>query len=59
MNVNLLTLREMNLKIIQNFPLLSGDINLSPVPTQISENCSIFKKRGLHFFVHLNINSLI
>ena len=26
-------------------------------PTQISETCSVFKKRGLHF-VHLNIDSL-
>ena len=38
--------------------LLSGDINLNPGPTQISRSWSIFKKRGLHFIVHLNINSL-
>ena len=37
--------------------LLSGDINLNPGPTQISETWSLFRKRGLHF-VHLNINSL-
>ena len=36
---------------------LSGNINLSPGPTQISETWSVFKKRRLHF-VHLNINSL-
>ena len=32
--------------------LLSGDMNLNPGPTQISETWSVFKKRGLHF-VHL------
>ena len=37
--------------------MLSGNINLNPGPTQISETWSVFKKRGLHF-VHLNINSL-
>ena len=37
--------------------LLSGDKNLNPRPTQISETWSVFKKRGFHF-VHLNINSL-
>ena len=61
MNLNLLTLREMNYKDHTNsfrlILLLSGDINLNPGPTQISETWSVFKKRGLHF-VHLNINSL-
>ena len=38
--------------------LLSGDITLNPGPTQISRSWSIFKKRGLHFIAHLNINSL-
>ena len=61
MNFNLLTLREMNYKdhtkIFRLILLLSGDINLNPGPTQISETWSVFKKRGLHF-VHLNINSL-
>ena len=61
MNLNLLTLREMNYKDHTKFfrliLLLSGDMNLNPGPTQISETWSVFKKRGLHF-VHLNINSL-
>ena len=61
MNPNLLTLREMNykdlIKFLKLILLLSGDINLNPGPTQISETWSLFKKRGLHF-VHLNINSL-
>ena len=61
MNLNLLTLREMNYKDHTKFfrliLLLSGDINLNPGPTQISETWSVFKKRGL-YFVHLNINSL-
>ena len=61
MNLNLVTLREMNYKDHTKFfrliLLLSGDINLNPGPTQISETWSVFKKRGLHF-VHLNINSL-
>ena len=61
MNLNLLTLREMNdkdhIKCFRLILLLSGDINLNPGPTQISETWSVFKKRGLHF-VHLNINSL-
>ena len=61
MNLNLLTLREMNYKDHTKFfkliLLLSGDINLNPGPTQISETSSVFKKRGLHF-VHLNTNSL-
>ena len=60
-NLNLLTLREMNYRDHTKFSklilLLSGDINLSPGPTQISKIWSVFKKRGLHF-VHLNINSL-
>ena len=61
MNLNLLTLREMNYKDHTKFfrliLLLSGDINLNTGPTQISETWSVFKKRGLHF-VHLSINSL-
>ena len=61
LNLNLLTLREMNCKDHTKFfrliLLLSGDINLNPGPTQISKTWSVFKKRGLHF-VHLNINSL-
>ena len=61
MNLNLLTQREMNYKDHTEFfrliLLLSGDINLNPCPTQISETWSVFKKRRLHF-VHLNINSL-
>ena len=61
MNLNLLTLREMNYKDHTQFfrliLLLSGDMNLNPGPTQILETWSVFKKRGLHF-VHLNINSL-
>ena len=61
MNLNLLTLREVNYKDHTKFfrliLLLSDDINLNPGPTQISETWSVFKKRGLHF-VHLNINSL-
>ena len=61
MNLNLLTLREMNYKDHTKFfrliLLLSGDINLNSGHTQISETLSVFKKRGLHF-VHLNINSL-
>ena len=60
-NLNLLTLRKMNykdhIKFFRLILLLSGDINLNPDPTQISENWSVFKIRGLHF-VHLNINSL-
>ena len=56
MNLNLLTLREMNYKDHTKFfrliLLLSGDMNLNPGPTQISETWSVFKKRGLHF-VHL------
>ena len=58
MNLNLLTLREINYKDHTKFfrliLLLSGDINLNPGPTQISETWSVFKKRGLHL-VHLNI----
>ena len=61
MNLNLLTQRETNYKDHTNFfrliLLLSGDINLNPGPTQISETWSVFKKQELHF-VHLNINSL-
>ena len=61
MNLNLLTVREMNYKDHTKFfrliLLLSGDINLNPGPTQILETWLVFKKRGLHF-VHLNINSL-
>ena len=61
MNLNLLTLREMNYKDHRNFfrliLLLSGDINLNLGPTQISETWTVFKKRGLHI-IHLNINSL-
>ena len=61
MNLNLLTLREINYKDHTKFfrltLLLSGDINLNPAPNQISETWSVFKNRGLHF-VHLNINSL-
>ena len=61
MNFNLLTLREMNYKDHTKFfrliLQLSGNINLNPGPTQISETWSVFKKRRLHF-VHLNINSL-
>ena len=61
MNLSLLTLREMNYKDHTNFfrliLLLSGNIDLNPGPTQISETWSVFKKRGLHF-VHLNKNSL-
>ena len=61
MNLNLLTLREINYenhtKFFRLILLLSGDINLNPSPTQISETWSVFKKRGLHF-VNLNINSL-
>ena len=65
MNLNLLTLKEMNYKDHTQFfrliLLLSGDINLNlnlnPGPTQISETWSVFKKREIHF-VHLNINSL-
>ena len=53
MNLNLLTLREMNykdlIKFLRLILLLSGDINLNPGPTQISETWSVFKKRGLHF----------
>ena len=61
MNLNLQTLREMNYKGHTKFfrliLLLSGDINLNPGPTHISETSSVFKKRGLHL-VNLNINSL-
>ena len=61
MNLNLLTLREMNYKDHTKFfrliLLLYGDINLNPGHTQISETWSVFKKLGLHF-AHLNINSL-
>ena len=61
LNLNLLTLREMNRKDQTKFfrliLLLSGDISLNPGPIQISKTWSIFQKRGLHF-VHLNINSL-
>ena len=61
MNLNLLTQREMSYKDHTKFfkliLLLSGDVNLRPGPTQISETWSVFKKRGLHF-VNLNINSL-
>ena len=61
MNLNLLTLREMNYKdhtkIFRLILLLSGDINLNPGLTQISETWSVFKKRGLDF-VYININSL-
>ena len=61
MNLNLLTLREMNYKdhitFFRLILLLSGNINLNPGPHQISETWSVFKKRGLHF-AHLNINSL-
>ena len=60
-NLSLLTLREINYKdhkkCFRLVLLLSGDINLNPGPTQISESWSVFKKRGLHF-VHLNTNSL-
>ena len=61
LNLNLLTLREMNCKhhtFFRLILLLSGDINLSPGPTQIWKTWSVFKKQGLHF-VHLNINSLL
>ena len=48
MNLNLLTVREMNYKDHKNFfrsiLLLSGDINVNPGPTQISGTCSVFKK---------------
>ena len=61
LNLNLLTLKEMNCKDHAEFfrfiLLLYGDINLNPGPTQISKTWSVFKKRGLHF-VHLNIKSL-
>ena len=61
MNLNLLTLREINYKDHTKFfrliLLLSDDINLNPGPTQILETWSVFKKRWLHF-VDLNINSL-
>ena len=61
MNLNLLILREMNYKDDTKFfrliLLLSGDVNLNPGPTQISETWSVFKKLGLHF-VYLNIHSL-
>ena len=61
MNLNLLTLREMNYKDDTKFfrliLLLSGGINLNSGPTQISETWSVFKKLGLHF-VYLNIQSL-
>ena len=61
MNLNLLTQRETNYKDHTKFfrliLLLSGDINLNPGLTQISETWSVFKKQELHF-VHLNINSL-
>ena len=60
-NLNLLTLREINYKDHTNFfrliLLLSGNINLNPGPTQILGTWLVFKKWGLHF-VHLNINSL-
>ena len=61
MNLNLLTLREMNYKDDTKFfrliLLLSGGINLNSGPTQISETWLVFKKLGLHF-VYLNIQSL-
>ena len=61
MNLNLLTLREMNYKDGTKFfrliLLLSGDVNLNLGPTQILETWSIFKKLGLDF-VYLNIHSL-
>ena len=60
-NLNLLTLKKMNCKDHTKFfrliLLLSSDINLNPVPTQISKTWTVFKKPGLHG-VHLNINSL-
>ena len=47
LNLNLLTLREMNCKDHTKFfrliLLLSGDINLNPGPTQISKTWSVFK----------------
>ena len=60
LNLNLLTLREMNrkdqIKFFRLILLFSGNINLNPGPIQILKTWSIFQKRGLHF-VHLNINS--
>ena len=61
LNLNLITLREMNCKDHTKFfrliLLLPGDINLNPGPTHISKTWSVSKKPALHF-VLLNINSL-
>ena len=54
LNLNLLTLKEMNCKDHAEFfrliPRLSGDINLNPGPTQISKTWSVLKKEDFILF---------